>query len=309
MVFKILLATEKAFGTEAVKAIEEVFDDHRYALAKLENYKDREAFLTAASSADAIIVRSDKCDSEFFEHAKNLKVLARAGAGVDTIDVAAAKSKGICVMNTPGQNSNAVAELAFGMMIFMARSRFDGGMGTELRGKSLGLYGCGNVSKYIIQIAKGFGMTVSAFDPFVSPDAIRASGALAIGKLSEIFLSDFVSLHVPLTEETRGSIDASLLSLMSPTSVLINTARSEIINETDLMEKLILNPKFTYLADVQPTNSQELQTQLKENYARQVLVTPKKMGAQTIEANNNCAPAAAKQIRAFFESGDRKFQV
>ena len=303
---KVLLATEKAFSSIAVALIDKELAD--YQLIKLENYKSRQDLLRAVEDVDAAIVRSDKCDAEFFSHAKNLKIVVRAGAGVDTIDCEFAKSKGVVVMNTPGQNSNAVAELAFGMILSHIRSHFDGGMGTELRGKSLGLHGCGNVSKYMILIAKGFGMQVKAFDPFLSAEQIAAVGAEP-ASLEEVFKCDFVSLHIPLTPETKGSIGSRLLSLMPGNGVLINTARQEVIAEEDLLGILKQRPDFGYLADVAPASHDSFKEGLAARYSQQVLITPKKMGAQTHEANNNCAPAAARQIVAYFAHNDVRFQV
>lgn len=308
--YTVLLATEKAFSATAVESIASALPSPRFNLVKLEGYKTREQLLEAAASADAAIVRSDKCDAEFFAHAKKLKVLVRAGAGVDTIDLEAATRNNVAVMNTPGQNSNAVAELAFGMMLSHIRSHYDGGMGTELRGKRLGLHGCGNVSKYMILLAKGFGMSVTAFDPFLTSDQIRAAGAEPADNLDKIFTSDFVSLHIPLTTETRASINKSLLSLMPANGVLVNTARQEVVNEDDLLTELKERPEWGYLADVVPANFEAIKEALGvSRFKKQVLVTPKKMGAQTAEANNNCAPAAARQIVAFFENGENKFQV
>jgi D-3-phosphoglycerate dehydrogenase / 2-oxoglutarate reductase len=207
--FNVLLATEKPFSAPAIDAIAAALPPEKFNLIQLLGYTQRSQLLEAVATVDAVIVRSDKCDAEFFEHAKNLKVVVRAGTGVDTIDLQAAKAKGVIVMNTPGQNSNAVAELVFGMMLSVVRGHYDGGMGTEIRGKRLGLHGCGNVSRCMIPIAKGFGMSVIAYDPFLTPSQIKASGAEAAEKLEDIFLSDFVSLHIPLTPDTRGSINHS----------------------------------------------------------------------------------------------------
>jgi D-3-phosphoglycerate dehydrogenase len=306
---EVLLATEKPFSTSAVAAIVAALPAPQYKLIQLQGYTQRAQLLEAVSTVQAAIVRSDKCDAEFFAHAKNLKVLVRAGAGVDTIDLDAATRNGVVVMNTPGQNSNAVAELAFGLMLSHVRSHFDGGMGSELRGKRLGLHGCGNVSKYMILLAKGFGMSVTAFDPFLTPEQKIAAGAEPAEKLEDVFKANFVSLHIPLTQDTKASIDKSLLSLLPTNGVLINTARPEVIQEADLLVALKERQDLGYLADVVPGNFEAIKEELGSKFAKQVLVTPKKMGAQTNEANNNCAPAAARQIVAFFDSGDRKFQV
>ena len=307
---QVLLATEKAFSSVAVSLIESELNKANFELIKLENYKSRSDLLNAVSTVDAAIVRSDKCDAEFFRSAKNLKLLVRAGTGVDTIDLIEATNRNVVVMNTPGQNSNAVAELAFGLILYHIRSHFDGGMGTELRTRSLGLHGCGAVSRYMIQIAKGFGMNVKAFDPFLSKEQIEAAGAICAHSLEELYKSDIVSLHIPLTDETRNSIGKNLLTLFPRSGILVNTARQEIINEPELLGHLAANPDFGYLADVVPENLQVLKSELgPEKFNKQVLVTPKKMGAQTNEANNNCAPAAARQIIGFFEKQEVKFQV
>jgi D-3-phosphoglycerate dehydrogenase / 2-oxoglutarate reductase len=306
----VLLATEKPFSATAVAAIAASLPSPQYKLVELQGYTERSQLLQAAASVDAAIVRSDKCDAEFFAHARSLKVLVRAGAGVDTIDLNAATQSGVVVMNTPGQNSNAVAELAFGMMLSHVRSHFDGGMGSELRGKHLGLHGCGNVSKYMILLARGFGMSVTAFDPFLSPDQIRAAGAEPVVKLEDVFKADFISLHIPLTPETKASINKALISVIPTNGVLINTARQEVIHEGDLLAALKDRADLGYLSDVVPGNLEAIKETLgAARFTKQVLVTPKKMGAQTNEANNNCAPAAGRQIVAFFENGDKKFQV
>ena len=304
-----MLATEKAFSASAVQSIEAVFAEHgnMFRLIKLENYKTREELFNVASEADAMIVRSDKCDMEFFSRAKKLKLLVRGGAGVDTIDLELAKNNGVIVQNTPGMNSNAVAELVFGMLIFHIRSHFNGDVGSELRGKRLGLYGCGNVSKFVIQIAQGFGFkSIIAYDPFMGRAKIEELGINSVDTLDELFsASDILSLHIPLTSETKESINKKFLMKMPKNAILVNTARQEVINEADLLEVLVQRKDFSYLADVQPGN---LQT-IKDTLDKQVFVTPKKLGAQTIEANNNCAPAAARQIVAFFTKNENKFQV
>jgi D-3-phosphoglycerate dehydrogenase / 2-oxoglutarate reductase len=305
----VLLVTEKPFASSAVAGIEAALPTDRYKLKTFEKYtsvSDLRDELRAVQP-EAVIIRSDIADSDFFAAAgKNLKIVVRAGAGVDNIDLSAATEAGVVAMNTPGQNSNAVAELAFGMMLMHARGRFTGeSSGFELRGKSLALYGCGNVSKYMCKIAQGFGMDIYAFDPYVTETQIKEFGAKPVSSVPDLFCCDFVSLHIPATPETKKSINESLLRLLPKNGVLINTARSEVIHEEDLKAFLVTRSDCGYLADVPPTNLADLLAVV----PRQVFVTPKKMGAQTAEANNNAGPAAARQIVDFFEKGDVKFQV
>jgi D-3-phosphoglycerate dehydrogenase len=311
----VLLATAKPFAQSAVAGIEEALrksGQHSYVLKRFEKYSNHADFLNEvkATKPSAVIIRSDIANADFFNAAgPELKIVVRAGAGVDNIDLDAATKAGVVAMNTPGQNSNAVAELAFGMMVFHARGRFGGDSGYELRGKTLGLHGCGNVGKYMCKLAKGFGMNVIAYDPFLTPEQIKENGAEPTGSVADLFSADFVSLHIPATPETKNSINQSLLNLLPKNGVLINTARSEVINETDLKEFLKSRSDFGYLADVPPTNFEELKSVLGDRFNKQVLVTPKKIGAQTAEANNNAGPAAARQIVDFFERGDVRFQV
>ena len=312
----MLLATEKPFAASAVTGMQRELalgSSMKFKLERFEKYTSPAELRAelARVKPGAVIIRSDIADAEFFAAAgEGLKIIVRAGAGVDNIDLAAATAAGIVAMNTPGQNSNAVAELAFGMMVLHARAKLSGDAGYELRGKTLALYGCGNVGKYMCKIAHGFGMNILAFDPYLSQDQIRENGAEPAESVSELFGADFVSLHIPATAETKQSINKALLSLMPKNGVLINTARSEVIHEEDLKDFLIERTDFGYLADVPPTNLNELKTSLGEaRFCKQVLVTPKKIGAQTAEANNNAGPAAARQIVDFFEKGDIKFQV
>jgi len=306
---KVLLATEKPFAASAASAIEGVFTAAGYELVKLEKYKEKGEFLAAIADADAVIIRSDIVDPEVLDAGKKLKIVVRAGAGVDNVDLNAATAKDVCVMNTPGQNSNAVAELAFGMMITSARNHYDGSSGFELRGKSLGLYGCGNVSKYMIALAKGgLDMDVRAYDAFMSAEQITACGAKPVGSVKELFECNFVSLHVPATAETTKSITAELMGGMPGPAMLINTARKEVINEDDLKSVLGARKDFVYVADVAPGNLADIQSTLGDQ-AKRCFCTAKKMGAQTSEANNNAGIAAANQIVAFFEKDDRRCQV
>jgi D-3-phosphoglycerate dehydrogenase len=310
----VLLATEKPFASSAVAGIESALKgSFNYVLRRLEKYSSpaqlQEDLRTA--QPDAVIIRSDLANKEFFDAAApGLKIVVRAGAGVDNIDLEEATKAGVVAMNTPGQNSNAVAELAFGMMVYHARGRFAGDGGYELRGKTLALHGCGNVGRYMCKIANGFGMKVIAFDPYLTADQIKECGAEAVKSVAELFTADFVSLHIPATPETKKSINRSLLSLLPKNGVLINTARSEVIDEEELKAILVERSDLGYLADVQPTTLEDFKTALgTERFNKQVFVTPKKIGAQTAEANNNAGPAAARQIVDFFEKGDVKFQV
>jgi len=306
---KVLLATEKAFAAAAVTKIEARFKEANYELVKLENYKAKDELLAAVADAEAMIVRSDAITKEVFDAAKACKLVVRAGAGVDTIDLAAGTEAGVCIMNTPGQNSNAVAELAFGMMLTTARNHYDGTSGYELREKTLALYGCGNVSKFMIKIASAFDMQVFAFDPYLTPEQITACGATPLDSMEKLFDSQFVSLHIPATDETKKSITEALMKKMPKNACLINTARKEVIDEEGLQKVFADRPDFTYIADVIPDCMSALKEQLGDKFSKRCFVTPKKMGAQTSEANNNAGVAAANQIVDFFEKGDKKFQV
>lgn len=303
---KILIATDKPFAKPAVEAIRKVVTEAGHELLLLEKYTSPEELYQAASQADAMIIRSDIVDRKVVEAAKNLKIVVRAGAGYDNIDLQACTEKGIVAMNTPGQNSNAVAELAIGMMIYIARNSFDGSSGTELRGKTLGLHAFGYVGKAVATIAKGFGMTIYAFDPFISKEQIEQEGVISVNTVEELYKScQYVSLHIPANEKTKKSINYSLLSLMPKGATLVNTARKEVINETDLLKIFEERPDFRYVSDVEP----DCKNEIKEKYTGRFYFTPKKLGAQTSEANNNAGIAAARQIVAFFATGDTTFQV
>jgi D-3-phosphoglycerate dehydrogenase len=315
---KVLLATEKPFAASAVCGIEAALKTEagecRFSLKRLEKYSKREDLLEELKTEQpqAVIIRSDIADTDFFAAAgKTLQIIVRAGAGVDNIDLEAATRAGVVAMNTPGQNSNAVAELAFGMMIMHARCNYSGESGYELRGKSLGLYGCGNVARYMCKVGFGFGMKIFAFDPYVSEAQISEMGAEPVKTVSDLFSdTDFVSLHIPATDETKNSINKDLLKLMPKNAVLVNTARSEVIHEQDLMDFLALRPDCGYLSDVSFGSVDSLKARLgEERFKKQVFVTAKKIGAQTAEANNNAGPAAARQIVDFFEKSDVRFQV
>ncbi len=303
---KVLLATEKPFAQSAVAQIEDIADGAGYELVKLEKYSNKEDLLKAVADVDAIIIRSDIIDNEVFDAAKNLKIVVRAGAGYDNIDLAAATAHQVVAMNTPGQNSNAVAELAIGMMIYQARNQFNGKSGTELMGKSLGLHAYGNVGKRVAALGKVFGMNVYAYDPYISREAIEADGVHWVSSVEELYRKcNYVSLHIPATAETKLSINATLLTSMPVPATLINTARKEVINEAELQEVFESRPDFVYIADVEPACAAEL----KEKYHTRYFCTPKKMGAQTEEANINAGLAAIRQIIDYFEKNDKRFQL
>ena len=303
---KILMATEKPFAKVAVQGIQDIFKKAGYELVPLENYKAKEDLLKAVADADGMIIRSDIADEAVLNAGTRLKIVVRAGAGYDNIDLKAATAKGIVAMNTPGQNSNAVAELVFALMLYLARGAFSGKSGSELRGKKLGLQAYGAVGRCVTPIAKGFGMEVLAFDPFVPAEAMKKDGVAVAASLDEIYQTcDYVSVHIPKTKETANSIHFALLSKMKKGAVLINTARAEVIDEPSLLKMFAERPDFRYGADVAPACAAEVQ----EKYAGRFVFTAKKMGAQTEEANVNAGLAAARQIVAFFEKGDKTFQV
>jgi D-3-phosphoglycerate dehydrogenase len=303
---KVLVATEKAFAQVAVKQIEDIITAAGYDMILLENYKSEDELLKAVADSDALIVRSDKITSAVTRAAKNLKIVVRAGAGYDNIDLEACNQGNIIAMNTPGQNANAVAELAFGMMLYNARGGFAGNQGTELRGKSLGLHAFGNVARYMASIASGFGMEVYAFDPFISSDRIRLAGAKPCNTIQELYVRcKYVSLHVPFDNKTAGSIGYDLVKLMPDNGVLVNTARKELIDEEGLIKLLSERPKFSYLTDVEPDKKDIFLSKFPDR----CLFTSKKMGAQTAEANINAGVAAARQIVDFFKTGNQQFRV
>jgi len=272
---------------------------------KRDELRHRE-LLDAVKDANAMIVRSDIVDKEVLEAAAQLKIVVRAGAGYDNVDTVVATEKGVCVMNTPGQNSNAVAELAFGMMVYMARGCFNGNTGSELRDKTIGIHAYGNVGRYVAFIAKGFGMKVYAFDPFVSKEAIEKDDVIALDSVEALYSTcQYVSLHIPATEKTKKSIGFDLLSKMPKGACLVNTARKEVIDEDGLLQIMEGRADFTYLSDIEP-GCKDI---FAERYKGRYFFTPKKMGAQTEEANVNAGIAAAKQIVAFFEKGDETYRV
>jgi len=303
---KVLVATDKPFAPVAVKGIRKVVEEAGYDLILLEGYTSQDDFVKAIADADAVIVRSDKTDKAVIDAGNNLKIVIRAGAGYDNIDLAAASAKGVCVMNTPGQNSNAVAELAAGMMVYRVRNFFNGKSGTELLGKTLGIHAYGYVGKNVARIAKGFGMEIYAYDPFIPKEEIEKDGVKWVGSAEELYSkSNFISLHIPANSQTKLSINYSLLSLMPVPACLVNTARAEVINENDLVRIFEDRKDFSYLSDVESTNKADLELKFKGRF----FFTPKKMGAQTEEANINASIAAASQIVNFLKNGNRMFQV
>jgi D-3-phosphoglycerate dehydrogenase len=302
----ILYATEKPFAPQAITMIREVIEKGGHELVLLEQYKTREELLHAAAGADAMVVRSDVVDALLVEAAPKLKIVVRAGAGYDNIDLNACTSAGIVAMNTPGQNSNAVAELAFAMMLYNARGGFNGKTGSELSGKRLGLHAFGFVGKCMARIAAGFGMKVYAFDPFIDGKIIADAGVIPVETIEELYsCCQYVSLHIPANDNTKNSIGERLISLMPEKAVLVNTARKEIINEAELLSVMEKRGDLSYLADIAPDNAGIFAGKFPGRY----FFTPKKMGAQTEEANINAGVAAAKQIVAFFANGDETFRV
>lgn len=303
---KVLVATEKPFAPVAVEGIRQVVENAGYELELLEKYTEKAQLLSAAQDADALIIRSDKVDTEVFDAAKKLKVVVRAGAGYDNVDLASATAHNVCVENTPGQNSNAVAELVFGMAVMAVRNMFDGTSGTELKGKTLGIHAFGQVGRNVARIAKGFGMTVSALDPYCPDEVMLEAGVEPVHSVEELYSKNqVVSLHIPATDETKKSVGATLLELMPKNGLLINTARKEVIDEEGLLLALRKRPDLKYVADIKPDNADEL---LKE-FSGRVFFTPKKMGAQTAEANINAGIAAAEQVVAFLRDGIDRFRV
>jgi len=303
---RILLATEKPFAPIAVDGIREIFSKAGYELVLLEKYPSKDAFIQAVGGVDGLIVRSDQVDADIVAAAKQLKIVVRAGAGYDNIDLKACSARNIVVMNTPGQNSNAVAELVMGIMVYLARNGFNGTSGIELRGKKLGIHGYGHVGRIVGLIGKGFGMKVFAHDPFVDPVMVANDGVQYESDVHDLYRKcQFVSLYLPLTNETRESVTSEFLLLMPEGAMLINTARKEIIHEPSLLEMFEKRADFRYGSDIIPDTAETIA----RNYPGRYFFTPKKMGAQTFEANMNAGLAAARQIVAFFEKGDITFKV
>ncbi len=303
---KILVATVKPFAPQAIKEMKDIADSKGYELVLLEKYQSPEELKQAVQQADALIVRSDKINREILEAAPHLKVIARAGAGYDNIDLDAAREKDMVVMNTPGQNANAVAELVLGMMVYMNRNKFNGTAGTELKGKTLGIHAYGNVGKNVARIAKGFKMDVMAHDPFVSSEIVERDGIKDVEERDDLYEKcQYVSLHIPANPHTVKSIGYDLLKKMPENAVLINTARKEVIDEEGLLRLMEERPDFKYISDIAPDNKDILE----EKFPGRVFFTPKKMGAQTAEANINAGKAAVKQIIDFFENGNTTYKV
>lgn len=302
---KVLIATEKPFAPVAVQGITNELKGAGHEVVLLEKYTEKSQLLDAVKDADAMIVRSDKITPEVLDAARQLKIVVRAGAGYDSIDTAYAKEKGVVVENTPGQNSNAVAELVFGMLVYAVRNFYNGKAGTELMGKKLGILAFGNVGRNVARIAKGFGMEVYAYDAFCPAEAIEAAGVHAVKSQDELFKTcNVLSLHIPATPQTVKSIDYRLVNLLPKKGILINTARKEVINEEELLKLMSEREDLKFITDIKPDADEEF-----KKFEGRYFSTPKKMGAQTAEANTNAGIAAAKQINAFFATGDTKFQV
>lgn len=303
---KVLVATEKPFAPVAVKGIREAIENAGFELALLEKYTSKAELLEAVKDANAIIIRSDIIDAEVLDAAKQLKIVVRAGAGYDNVDLAAATARNVCVMNTPGQNSNAVAELVFGLLVFAIRGFYNGASGTELKGKKLGIHAYGNVGRNVARVAKGFGMEVYAYDAYCPAEAMEKDGVKPVGSAGELYSTcQIVSLHIPATAETKNSINFELLNKLPKGGILINTARKEVIDEAGIRKMLEERPDFKYITDIKPAIDAELAAGYPERY----FSTPKKMGAQTAEANINAGIAAANQIVDFLANGNEKFRV
>ena len=302
---KVLVATQKPFAPAAVKGIEDVLKAAGHEMVLVEK-GTKDDMIKAVADCAGLIVRSDKVDKEVFDAAPQLKVVVRAGAGYDNIDLAEATANGVCVMNTPGQNSNVVAELVFGMLVTLIRNRYNGTSGTELKDKTLGIHAYGQVGRNVARIAKGFGMKVSALDPFVSDDVIAADGLTPLHSIEDLYRNNqYVSLHIPANDQTKKSITKELIEMLPKNGVLINAARKEVIDEDGLAKALEERPDIRYVADVKPDNDEAMAAK----YPERVLFTPKKMGAQTAEANIKAGMAAAEQVVAYLKDGWNKFQV
>lgn len=303
---KVLVATEKPFAKVAIDGIKAELDQAGYNLVLLEKYTEKKQLLEAVADADAIIIRSDIVDAEVIAAAKNLKIVVRAGAGYDNVDLEAATKAGVCVMNTPGQNANAVAELALGLMVYGVRNLYNGTSGTELMGKKLGIHAYGNVGRNVARIAKGFGMDIYAFDAYCPKEVIEKDGVKALNSVEELYATcQFISLHIPATAETKNSIGKNLVGRMPKGAFLLNTARKEVINEEELIALMEERQDIKYLTDIMPANNETFASK----FAGRYFATPKKMGAQTAEANINAGIAAAKQIVGFLKDGNEKFRV
>lgn len=303
---KVLVATEKPFAAVAVDGIREVIEGAGYELELLEKYSSKADLLAAVADADGLIIRSDVVDKEVLDAAKQLKIVVRAGAGYDNVDLKEATAHNVVVENTPGQNSNAVAELVFGMAVMAARNMYNGTSGTELKDKAIGIHAFGQVGRNVARIAKGFGMEVSALDPYCPDEVIVEAGVKPVHDLKQLYRDNkIVSLHIPATDETRRSVGYDLITLMPKNGILVNTARKEVIDEPGLIKALEERPDLKYVADIKPDAADEMS----EKFAGRVFFTPKKMGAQTAEANINAGIAAARQTVAYLRDGIDKFKV
>ena len=304
---KVLVATEKPFAKEAVEGIRQIVEEAGYELCLLEKYTDKAQLLEAVAEVDAMIVRSDKVTAEVIDAAKNLKIVVRAGAGYDNVDLEAATKRGVVVMNTPGQNSNAVAELAVAMMIYMARNRFTPGTGSEIQGKTLAIHAYGNVGKLVGRKGKALGMKVIAYDPFITDKAVfEADGVEPVATVEELYAkADYLSLHIPATAETKSSIGYEKLMSMPKGATLVNTARKEVIDEEGVKQAMTERTDLKYITDIAPANAAEME----ELFGKRFFATPKKQGAETSEANINAGLAAARQIVDYFVNGVTRFQV
>ena len=304
---KVLIATEKPFAKTAVEGIEAILKEANYEVVRLEKYADKAELLAAVADVDALIIRSDKVTAEVIEAAKQLKIVVRAGAGFDNVDLAAATAHNVVVMNTPGQNSNAVAELALGMMVFMARNQFNPGTGSELQGKTLAIHAYGNVGRLVGLKGKALGMNVIAYDPFITDDAVfERDGVKKMNSIAELYAAaDYLSLHIPATAETKGSIGYDLAMSMPKGATIVNTARKEVINEEGLAQAMTEREDLKYITDIAP----DAKDAYAEKFGKRYFGTPKKQGAETAEANVNAGLAAARQIVDFFVNGNVRFQV
>lgn len=303
---KVLVATVKPFAPAAVDGIRNIIENAGYELALLEKYESNDELLEAVKDADALIIRSDKITREVLGAAQQLKIVVRAGAGYDNVDLEAATEKGVCVMNTPGQNSNAVAELALGMMILKARNKYNGKAGTELKGKKLGIHAFGNVGKLVARIAQGFNMDVYAYDPFLSAADIKKENVTPVNSAEELYSNcQYISLHIPSNEKTKGSINYDLLKSMPANGTVVNTARKEVVHEDDLLKLMAERDDISYLSDIAPDKRADFE----DKFEDRVFFTPKKMGAQTAEANINAGLASANQIIGYLENGIETFKV
>ena len=304
---KVLIATEKPFAKTAVEGIESILKEANYEVVRLEKYADKSELLAAVADVDALIIRSDKVTAEVIEAAKQLKIVVRAGAGFDNVDLAAATAHNVVVMNTPGQNSNAVAELALGMMVYMARNQFNPGTGSELQGKTLAIHAYGNVGRLVGLKGTALGMNVVAYDPFITDEAVfERDGVKKMNSIAELYAAaDYLSLHIPATAETKGSIGYDLAMSMPKGATIVNTARKEVINEEGLMKAMEEREDLKYITDIAP----DAKDVYAEKFGKRYFGTPKKQGAETAEANVNAGLAAARQIVDFFVNGNVRFQV